>query len=233
MKTTWNEDTMERKHTTIYLLLLSISQPIQGRDETQETLLVSNYKSHLITVGVAPCLVPSSKLCVSLCCPHGEELKFFDEGSRCSKTTIPDYVNYTLETYTRNGQLVRSLKQHEDFNVVHFPVNGKLKHSRTDDESYEKIDHLQPGTFCVDPVDYSLKVVEIDIGEEDQELFVILFSITFSLTILLSITFFGFWLRGNLQFKTKTARQNSRTELESIMNNDELQSRSASMVESK
>jgi len=125
-----------------------------------------------------------SKLCVSLCCPHGEELKFSEEGSRCGKKIMPDNVNYTLETYTKNGQLERSLKQHEDFNVVHFPVIGKLKHSRRSEESYEKIDHLQPGTFCVDPVDYSLRVVEI--AKEDQDTLKKVFFVAIALIILLA-----------------------------------------------
>jgi len=146
-----------------------------------------------------------SKLCVSLCCPHGEELKFSEEGSRCGKKIMPDNVNYTLETYTKNGQLERSLKQHEDFNVVHFPVIGKLKHSRRSEESYEKIDHLQPGTFCVDPVDYSLRVVEIAKDEDSfkKVFFVAIAFIIFLTTCLVILVIYLF------KSRNKAGRRNT------------------------
>ena len=97
---------------------------------------------------------------------------------------------YILQTYSLQGHSVRklrSLNQSEDFELIHLPITGRIKYSRTIEEDYVEIKHLQPGTFCVDPVDELLRVVEIgpEISEESCPQNLTLVAVT--LIILISV----------------------------------------------
>ena len=117
---------------------------------------------------------------------------------------------YILQTYSLQGHSVKklqSLNQSEDFELIHFPITGRIRYSRTIEDDYVEIKHLQPGTFCVDPVDELLRVVEIgaEISEESCRQNTTLVAVT--LIILISVivtciisfikTKFGFFLLKN------------------------------------